>query len=203
VDLARVCPDGGPLGALWPEAPADLANHAVRIGELYSSMFLGNLVHTSTVLLRRAWAQEVGGFDEELHTGEDYPYHCSTTALGPVALIDAPSTLYVVGEGDQLTAPRYGLDIARHTLRTVLAGLARGREHIALPRAVIAERLARTYAWVGEEELRAGNRAVARRALWVSLRHRPWQARAAALLLLSLLPSGALEEARALRRALT
>lgn len=202
VDIARTCSTVGLLGALWTAAPGELADLPVYVAEIYPYMFLGSLVHTSTVLLRRAWAREVGGFDEELRTGEDYPYHFRTSALGPVALIDAPSTLYAVGETDQLTAPRFGVQVARHTLRTVLAALARAPERITLPRTLIAERLARVHAWVGEEELRAGQRSAARRDLWTSLRHRPWHARVAVLLLLALLPDGAFDRARALRQAL-
>lgn len=203
VDLARVCPTSGRLGTMWPGAPPDRADDRVHIGEFYSYMFLGNLVHTSTVVLRREWARQAGGFDEELRpSAEDYPYHFRTTALGPVALIDAASTLYVVGELDQLTAPRYEIHIARHDLHTVLHALEHARERIALPPALIAERLAEAYGWVGEEELRLGNRRVARRHLWSSLRQRPRQARAAILLLFTLLPTGAFHRARALRQAL-
>ena len=203
VDIAQACGSTTRLGAVWPDAPGELAAHPVYIGEIYPYMFLGSLVHTSTVLLRRTWAQRVGGFDEALRTGEDYGYHFQTTALGPVALIDAPSILYAVGESDQLSAPAYGIHIARHTLGTVLGALARSRDRITPPlsRRRIATRLARLHAWVGEEELRAGNRADARRHLWASLRHR-LRARVAALLLLACLPAAAFDRARAVRHAL-
>ena len=183
--------------------PADLVDHPVYIGEIYPHMFLGSLVHTSSVLLRRAWAQQVGGFDERMRpVGEDYPYHFQTTGLGPVALIDAPSMLYVVGATDQLTAPGFSLPLARHTLRTVLDVLATCPERITLPPRRIATRLARIHAWLGEEELGTGNRRVARRHLWASLRLHPTQARVAALFAFTLLPTGALKGARALRHAL-
>lgn len=203
VDVAQACGSTTRLGSLWADAPGELAEQPVYIGEIYPHMFLGSLVHTSTVLLRRAWARQVGGFDEDMRPlGEDYPYHFRTTGLGPVALIDAASILYVVGTSDQLTAPGFGLQLARHTLRTVLDVLANSPERITLPPQRIATRLARIHAWLGEEELGAGNRGVARRHLWSSLWHRPWHARAAALLLLALLPAGAFERARAARRAL-
>ena len=204
VDIAQVCESATTLGALWPDASGELATHPVYVGEIYPYMLLGNLVHTSTVLLRRTWAQQVGGFDETRRTGEDYAYHFETTGLGPVALLDAPSILYAVGESDQLTASTYGIQIARHTLRTVLGALERGRERISPPlsRQRIATRLARLRAWLGEEELRAGNRANARRQLWASLRHRAWQPRVTALLVLACLPAAAWHHARALRHVL-
>jgi hypothetical protein len=105
VDIGRVCGYVARLGTLWTGASGALAEQMVYIGRLYQYMFLGSLVHTSTVLLRREWAQRVGGFDEELRpAGEDYLYHFQTTACGPVALIDTPSTVYQVGGADQLTA---------------------------------------------------------------------------------------------------
>ncbi len=203
VDIADVCKSTARLGTVWPDAPADLTAQAVYVGEIYPYMLLGNLVHTSTVLLRRTWAQQVGGFDEARRTGEDYGYHFQTTALGPVALIDAPSIRYAVGESDQLSAPAYRILIARHTLRTVLGALERGRERISPPlsQSRIVTRLARLHAWVGEEELRAGNRPDARRHLWASLRHRLRQPRVAALLLLACLPAAAWNHALALRHA--
>jgi glycosyltransferase involved in cell wall biosynthesis len=191
-----------PLGSVWSDAPTELGEHPVYVGEMFPYMFLGNLVHTSTVVMRRAWAATVGGFDEALQSGEDYPYHFHTTALGPVALIDAPSIQYGIGATDQLSGPRFGIQIARHTLRTILQALAQASERITLPAVVIAARLARAHAWVGEEELRAGNRDAARRHLWTSLRHDPWHAWVAALLFLAWLPAGAFGGARAVRHAL-
>jgi hypothetical protein len=203
VDIAQACPEVGRLGALCPDAPAALAEERVHIGCIYQYMFMGNLVHTSTVVLRRDWAQRVGGFDEDLRpAGEDYLYHFETTALGPVALIDTPSTLYQVGEADQLTAPWTSRYRARHTLRIAAQALEHARDRIALPEAMVAERLAEAYAGAGEEELRAGNRGLARRHLWTSLRYRPWPPRRVALLVFALLPAGAFDGALVLWRAM-
>ncbi|MBX3444021.1 MAG: hypothetical protein KF774_16550, partial [Planctomyces sp.] len=83
-------------------------------------MLFGNLVHTSTVLLRRDWALRVGGFDESLRRGgEDYKYHLATTRLGPVAFIDVASIQYRIGADDQITCGPNQEHFARAFLETV------------------------------------------------------------------------------------
>jgi hypothetical protein len=202
VDISRVCRSVA-LRELWPAAPDPLGAAAVFAGDLCAHMVLGSLVHTSTVVLRRTWAEQVGEFDATLRVGEDYKYHFATTALGPVALIDAPSINYLVGAADQLTAPgTFGLRLARATLATVTEWCARAPERITLPRRQVTRRFARLYAWLGSEELlTAGDRAAARRHLWQSLRRVPGQPRLIALLLLTLLPAAGLRALRALKQA--
>src|SRR5690348_2664864 len=96
----------GVLGTLSSAVPNELASSAVRIGDLYSNILLGNLLHTSTVLVRRAWVEQVGGFDPSfVRAGEDYEFYVRLCSVGPVIFIDAPSTEYCVGADDQLTRP--------------------------------------------------------------------------------------------------
>src|SRR5207253_11415151 len=52
--------------------PPELTTAAVREGDLFSAILLGNLIHTSTVLFRRSWCERTGGFDESYsRAGED------------------------------------------------------------------------------------------------------------------------------------
>lgn len=84
-------------------------------------MVMGNLVHTSTVLLRRARFQIVGGFDETLKpAGEDFGFHLRTWQQGPVAFADVASIRYQVGCPDRL--------IGGSTASTSLA-MSRGRSN--------------------------------------------------------------------------
>jgi glycosyltransferase involved in cell wall biosynthesis len=189
------------LEGIWVDAPADVATAPTYKGDLFSSMLLGNLVHTSTVMLRRDRLRMVGGFDTSLtHSGEDYEFHLRTCSHGAVAFIDAPSLLYRVGAADQLTAPRYGIYIARNNLTTVLRWLELGRGRINLPRYRLQRRLAQSFRWVGEEELELGDRRAARTHLMRSLRHAPRDTRAAMLLVFAALPPSALRTARAVKR---
>jgi len=189
------------LEGIWAEAPAGVATAPTYKGNLFSSMLLGNLVHTSTVVLRRDRLRVVGGFDTSLmHSGEDYEFHLRTCSHGAVAFIDAPSLLYRVGAADQLTAPRYNIYIARNNLTTVLRWLELGRGRINLPAYLLQRRLAQSFRWVGEAELETGDRRAARKHFMRSLRHAPRNTRTAMLLMFAALPPAALRTARAVKR---
>ncbi len=191
----------GPIERFSPTTPSALAGRPVYRGDIFSQMLLGNLVHTSTVLLRRERLRNVVGFDVALkHSGEDYEFHLRTCSHGPVAFIDASALLYRVGASDQLTAPHLGIHRARNNLTTVLRWLELGGDRIALSAAQLQFRMAQAYGWVGEAELEYGDRRLARVNLWKSLRYRLRHNRAALLLLFAILPSAALPAARHLKR---
>ena len=201
--LEEVFTPAGALGALLPETPGALKTAPVYRGDIFSQMLLGNLVHTSTVLLRRSRLRQVGGFDTSLiHSGEDYEFHLRTCSYGPVALIDEPSLLYRIGAADQLTAPHLAIYRSHNNLTTVLRWLERGGDRIRLSKRLLRFRLAQAYGWVGEAELEYGDRAVSRVNLWKSLRHKVLGNRAALLLVFAILPAAALPAARRLKRAI-
>lgn len=193
----------GNLADVWPDAPPELAGRRFFVGDVFSPMFLGNLVHTSTVVLRRERLRTVGQFDPALKPlGEDYDFHLRTCRVGPVAFIDASSIEYRVAASDQLTAPHLAVHLARHNLRTVEQLVAHDRSRINVPESMIHRRLVEAHAWLGREELRSGNRAAARHHFCQSLRRRPGQPQTAALLLLSLLPRCAYRAVQNVRRLL-
>lgn len=193
----------GTLGELCPDAPEPVRGAPVYTGEIFSQMLLGNLVHTSTVVLRRDRLRAVGHFDVTLReSGEDYEFHLRTCSLGPVAFIDVPTLRYRVGAADQLTAPHLGIYRAKNNLTTVLRWLERGGDRVRLPRRQLRQRLGQAYGWVGESELEYGDRRLAAPNLWKSLTYVPWQPRTTALLLVSLIPGNALDVARRIKRLL-
>jgi GT2 family glycosyltransferase len=169
-------------------------------GDIYSSMVLGNLVHTSTVLLRRSRQLEVGVFDERLRVGEDVDYHLRTCAAGPVAFLDLCSAKYRVGNSDQLTARSYSVDLARNNLTMIDSAIARDRARIQLSAAAIRSVLSGAHAWVGAAEVAAGNIRVGREFAWRALSIRPFNFRAMRALVRSFVPARALDLYRALGR---
>ena len=202
VAIERVLGAAGTLADAWPEAPAGTREAPFYKGDLFSHMIMGNLVHTSTVLMRRERLRQTGGFDETLRiSGEDYEFHLRTCAQGPVALLDVPSMEYRIGAEDQLSAPKNSVLMARNNLTTVERWLERGGSRIDLPRSLLVQRMVQAHGWLGEEELQAGNHAPGRRHLWKSLRLRPAQPRLAALLLFAILPDGAFRAVKRARRA--
>lgn len=153
----RLC-EGERLGKVWPAAPSALAERRTFMANLGAQMFLGNLVHTSTVLLRRECQQVVGLFDTALvRSGEDYDFHYRVCRLGPVVYLDVSSIRYRVGAADQLTSPQFDIFMARNTLQTISKALAETGGKIALPRHVIHRRMSAVYFWVGRTEISQHN----------------------------------------------
>ncbi|NLI80064.1 MAG: glycosyltransferase family 2 protein [Deltaproteobacteria bacterium] len=176
------------IGDVWQDCPARWRKRKCYQGDIFSWMFMGNLVHTSTVLLRRERLEKVGFFDVTLlRSGEDYDFHARTCRVGDVAFMDFPTIHYRIGAADQLTQSEHMVWIARNNLTTVLKMLDSTHGEIALPRRLFRARMASAYAWVGISEF-SENRAAARRHLWKSLAWFPFQPRTAAYLFLAIMP---------------
>lgn len=189
VRIEELLPAQTTLGQLWRSAPDPLTVRPILVGEAFPQILLGNLVHTSTVMLRRTRQLLVGDFDESLlRSGEDYDFHLRTCMHGPVALIDASLVRYRIGCDDQLTARKYSVDRARNALATVRKGLEGGGDRIKFGDGVLAERFAELHAWLGAAEIEAGDIMSGRQHLLNSLRSLP-TAGAGATLALSYLPA--------------
>ena len=172
-------------------------NPTLYFGDIFSQMMLGNLVHTSTVLIRRERLDQIGGFDETLlHSGEDYDFHLRTCLAGPVAFVDVSSIQYRVGYADQLTQPAFQIHMARNFVKTITSMIERQREHIKLPEEALAGVLSRGHAWIGREALLCGNQAEARQHLLHCLALRLWQPALWGYLILACIPSFAYPSVR-------
>jgi glycosyltransferase involved in cell wall biosynthesis len=165
------------LTDIWKGCPNVYTDKKCYSGNIFSWMFMGNLVHTSTALLRRERQKKVGLFDVDLiKSGEDYDFHFRTCRGGDVAYIDVPSIRYQVGAADQLTQPEHMVWIARNNLTTITKMLAVAKDEIRLPRQMIRKRIAQAHAWVGLMEYDV-NHARARKHIMKSLLLSPFQIR--------------------------
>jgi GT2 family glycosyltransferase len=180
-----------PLRDVVPELAGTVGGAQLRIGEIFSKMIMGSLVHTSTVLLRRERLQKVRGFDETLRrTGEDYDFHLRTCREGPVGLLDLASIRYQQGMPDRLTADHLRIHMMENALRTVEAAIARDRAAIDLPEETLKKRLAKIHAAIGFERLERGEARLARKHYLESLRQWPWQPGLTKPLFFATLPGG-------------
>jgi glycosyltransferase involved in cell wall biosynthesis len=180
-----------PLTQVAPHLAAAVGNAALYTGDIFSQMVMGNLVHTSTVVLRRDRLAKVHGFNEALRlSGEDYDLYLRTCREGPVGFINLATIRYQTGMPDQLTRPEYKLYAARNCLQSILPVMANDRARIRLPRRMLSTRLAEVHSWVGYLALERGELSEARRHLLASLWHRPLQPRHACLLAITALPFG-------------
>jgi GT2 family glycosyltransferase len=179
-----------------------LEGRVVHVGNIFSAMLTGNLVHTSTVMLRRARLQQTGFFDEAIRpSGEDYDFHLRTCRAGAVGFLDVVTTSYRIGNADQLTKPENATYLAEQFLRTVTAALQRDEAAVAPDlRPLIKEALYEGHEWAAEEHLKAGNASAARKHLMRAVSCSPRHVRAFGLLAASLLPSVASDRLRGMYR---
>jgi glycosyltransferase involved in cell wall biosynthesis len=188
------------LDDIVPDLPEPVGDCCVYAGDLYSAILMGNLMLPSTLLVRRERFEKVGGFDEEMRSGEDHDYHLRTCREGPVALIDLPAVQYQRGLDDHLTGMRY--TIAQNFLRTITRALDRDRDRIRLPRHMLHWVLGYANSWTGEELMRMGEHRQARPYLARSLRYRWRQPRVLVQLGLSFMPPKPAERLRSAYRRL-
>jgi len=199
VDITKICECRGTLGDLTSDVPEALRSAAYYEGDIFRQMYIGNLVHPPTAIVRRSRLQRTGGFEPAVTGGgaEDYHFYFKITEQGPIAFIDAPTILYRVHQAQMSATGR--LVESRADLRVITHWLA--RNPAAMPRSDRRSRLAASHAWVGSQELYAGNHRAATPHLLRSLRYRPNQPFGAVLLAVSLLPRGAVPAIRRIKHA--
>ncbi len=177
------------LDALAPRAADVAPERRFYFGEIGNEMIMGNLVHTSTVVLTRAQAETIGAFREDLrYAGEDYEFHLRTCRAGPVGYLDVASIRYQRGRIDQATISSNSIHMAENFRRVIEPILKSEGNRIQLPRRMQNAVLAEAHAWVGETRLDMGEAAVARREFVRSLMVQPMQVRTARLLFAACLP---------------
>lgn len=203
VQIEDIMACAGTVGELGIDIPGELAARPMWVGDIFSQLIRGTLVHTPTTAMRRECARATGGYDESLRpTGEDFDFHLRTAVQGPVGFLDIPAIYYRIGNDDQLTSPSYALAMSQIYLKTVQYWLAREGERITLSPLDIHRILGYAHEWTGAQELLAGNRNEARRHLRQSLRHTPAHMKTLALLFLALLPRPVFNFVRAARHRL-
>lgn len=139
-------------------------NRTLRVGHgnIYPQMLRGNLVHTSTVLIRKERALQTGLFDESYRrAGEDFGFHLRTCRFGDVAFLDDTSTLYRIGAEDQLTHRRYQISLAQAFLQTISDEVAAVHGKVPLTKKQLNAVLSEAHGWLGTELLSAHQKAAA------------------------------------------
>jgi len=173
------------LVGVVPGVPGDTLVHW---GEVFEWLFQGNFIHTPTVLCRREAILEAGGFDESLRTQEDFDLYLRITHLHPIAFIDLASALYATDSNDRLSGNENILAIRENVYRTLVRVLAETPALVRTRPALVHRRLGAVSYDLGKALLAAGQKRRARAMLLESLRHRPTDVRAGALLALGSLP---------------
>ena len=159
-----------PIKKVVGELPPLFIHRNIYVGDIYSKMIMGNLVHTSTVMIRNAILRKVKKFDEDLkYTGEDYDFHLRTCRECQVAYIDVSSVRYQLDLPDRLTRPELGYYMARNFLTTIERAIQQDRERIGLSTRSIVSLLADANAFVGGQAFETGQYNLANSYLKKSL----------------------------------
>jgi glycosyltransferase involved in cell wall biosynthesis len=189
----------GVLSDLVDDIAPDLATSPYYLADVFQYMFSGNLVHPSTAIVRRERLRRAGPFQPEV-TGfgaEDYHFYFRICSEGPVAFLDAPTTLYRIHSAQMTNYNR--LVEARANLRVITHWLP--RRPLTLPKETVQRSLASSHAWLGSEELNAGNLRLATGHFWESLRRHKTQPSTFFMLIVSLIPQRGVGILRAIKRA--
>ncbi len=196
-DSGALFSDSCTLSSIAPRLSALVGNIPINFGDLFSPMIMGNLVHTSTVLIRKDRARSVGRFQERFrYAGEDYDFHLRTCREGPVAFIDVSSIQYQIGKEDQLTRQRYKAFVALHSLKTILPILNENHSGLSLDPSLLNDMLASSYVWLGETLHDRGKRRYARRCFYQALRYQPFRIRTHCLIILAMMAPSAAQRVR-------
>jgi GT2 family glycosyltransferase len=173
VELGLIMQPTMTLGTL-ANVPPDVRGAAVLAGDLASEILLGNLMHSSTILVRRDAAERIGGIDPAFAPpGDDYEFFIRLCSLGTAVFIDAPGLRRRVGHAEQRAWSSIALHVALNNLRAVREWMPDDGADIGISRAAVRRRFADSYAWLGGVELEAGHRIAALRWLLASLATRP------------------------------
>jgi glycosyltransferase involved in cell wall biosynthesis len=189
----------GVLSDLIATAPPDLRGAPYYVADVFHHMFSGNLVHPSTAIVRRDRLRQSGPFEPQItgQGGEDYHFYFRICSNGPVAFIDAPTTLYRIHPSQMSTCNR--LKEAQGNLSVITHWMTRRPR--GLPNTVVRQSLANAHAWLGSEELNVGNSRAAVRHFWKSLQLRATHLSTVRLFLVAMLPPSVAGVLRAIKRA--
>ncbi len=200
-EVAQALANSGRIGDLTSTCPTDLADCKFQYGDIYSAMFLGNLVHPPTAVMRREHVQTVGGLNPAFdRSGEDYEFFWRVSRCGLGAVVEAPGMLYRIGAADQITSASVNFRYAQGYLNAIRLRLKEDRSGIQLPAWRIRRTFAEAHAWVAEHELATKQGWRAAGSFCKSLANNPFQLRPFLRLPACFVPSQVRDMARNLKR---
>lgn len=159
-----------------------------RSGWIYPQLLLDCIVHTSTVMMRRAVAETIGFFDTTLMSGEDYNYWLRVSRHYEIHKLTGVYSFYRIVAGSLTNnIPRldnYGYRVIKEAIDQWGLSLPNGT---SLPKRGADKRLSQLAFDYGYGHFRYGSIKLANKAFFDALKHDPLQWRALAYLAASLL----------------
>lgn len=155
-------------------------------GSILPRLFQGNFINTCSVLLKREVFDQIGEFDPNLQTEEDYEYWLRVTHKWSAIYVDYPLVTFRLSPG-QLTRTDNDERVAKNIFAVIQRTSTAMSAHLQPHQ--VAMRFAQMYLRLGVIALRAGRGSEARLYLKKNLRGRPISWLAWTLYLFTFLPS--------------
>lgn len=100
-----------------------MKKHTKPSGDVFEACLDRCLISPSSVMLRRDFFEELGGFDESFEVCEDYELWLRAALRSPFRTLEEPLTVKRGGHSDQLSQAHWGMDRFRvRALEKILAG---------------------------------------------------------------------------------
>jgi glycosyltransferase involved in cell wall biosynthesis len=166
-DLGLVCTDSVRMGSRERRQRKLRGDH---IGNLFSTLYSNSFVRTSTVLMTRGCFGEIGCFDEQYRSAEDYDVWLRVARKYPIAYLDQPLATY----------RKHEHNVSRDKL-TLRQNAARVLEAHYDPNEISSRayrtRMSDLHLYFGRAYLRVGDLGMARKSFYRSLTLTPFRFR--------------------------
>jgi hypothetical protein len=162
-------------------------------GNIFETVFLGNFILTSTVLLRKDAFLSIGGMDEGLRTGEDADFYLRFCKANEVAFMDVPAAEYGLTASNRLTGNNFGaLELRTNWYRSLCNVLNAEKAFVGTHRAIVQRTLSERCCKIGYSLLAVSRNIRALEFFMKAIRHHPLNISAWGSLGLLILPIGLL-----------
>jgi len=118
-------------------------------GDVSEKAMLGPLFLLSSELIRKSVVDEVGYFNEQYQTGEDYEYHIRIAKKYEIAYVDVPTLMYRRYHADQLSSANMELESNRSWLRTTIELGVNDKAYYSKNKGIVDKRMAHIYYGLG------------------------------------------------------
>ncbi len=162
---------------LVPPAPVtdfnDFSIDASSSGWVYNNLFFDCIIHTTTAMVRRDVARQIGAFDPTLRIGEDYEYWIRASRIAPIHKLKAVLSLYRIHESS-ITKKPLDKNYAAIVMQRSLDKWGRvGPDGNETPKREVDRQLARLWYRFGYQHRMNGDPRIARDAFWRAVALRP------------------------------
>jgi glycosyltransferase involved in cell wall biosynthesis len=114
-------------------------------GDIYPSLFLGNFILPSSVLVKKEALKEVGLFDERYRIAEDTELFLRFSQKYTIGFIDNPLLYYTLSESGNLTGKHNIEQLIKNGIKIQIDSIINSRKHYKENKSLLKNGLSMTY----------------------------------------------------------